>query len=117
MVPTSFSKYLEQAGIDETTLNIPVEHAHKRDERRRQLLSFHQQALLEPVAVEACDSAGQPINVGDTVKITLVVTGVHAIPDDAERGLMGRTYLNLARMEDGSELHQFNYASELVKKV
>lgn len=117
MTPVSFSEYLKQSGIDEATLNLPAEHAHKRDDRRRQLLSFHQQALADPPPAEATDSAGQSIKIGDTVTITLVVTGVHAIPDDAERGLLGRSYVSLARMEDGVELHQFNYSTKLVKKV
>jgi hypothetical protein len=116
-VPAAFSDYLKASNIDEATLGIPDNLSHKREDRRRQLLAFHQQALADPPPPVAKDSTGAEVKIGDTVTITLVVTGIHAVPDDYDRGLVGRTYLNLARVVEGVELHQFSYATDLVKKA
>ena len=114
-----FSSWLRARGISEATFNLPAGTPEVDVKaRHNQLLGFFRDEQNSPALDAGIDAAGNPLKIGDTVTITLKVTGFHALPDDLENGLKGLTSVNLSRPlgNSGVDQHFISVPSRLVTR-
>ena len=114
-----FSTWLKGRGIDERTFNMPPGTPEVDVKvRQNQLMGFFRDEQNSPALDSGVDAAGNALKIGDTVTITLKVTGFHAMPDDLENGLKGLTSVNLSRPlgKSGVDQHFISVPSRLVTK-
>ncbi len=91
----------------------------KSTSRRARISSWAFSATSKTARADSgVDAAGNALKIGDTVTITLKVTGFHAMPDDLENGLKGLTSVNLSRPlgKSGVDQHFISVPSRLVTK-
>lgn len=108
MSKPTFHEWLKSRGIDETALS---------HDRRRQLENFYDHDTAEPPLPAAHSADGQALAIGDTVTLTLKVTGFGRVFDPATGRYRDDVHtVALARVVDGADRHFLCCRSDWVEK-
>ena len=105
----TFSEFCKSRGVDEAKLSA--------SERAFAMKMFGLESAPEPEQPRTAKcGCGGTVCVGETVTLTLKVTGIHHYTGSPAHGIPDREVLNLAMTLDGKEVHVGTYNALHVRK-